>query len=624
MQEVNEQTLKTISGVIDRTSTYDIPIQDGTINVGGITKEDYQDFKSNVIFNAEVDAINLENNILSEDNWTLGSGWTGSFARGFTHVTGSNETLECQISSYESATYVLRFTATNQYASTTESCLLVNLGGSPTFEQYQDDGTVTKYFTFQPTSGNLIFTPSANWSGNITDIGLYKIDTGVEIPPSFTIKDTDNNSAFEITATKSNLNNIVVGKNSLKKAVSAYHNTVFGNDALTNTSTGYFNTAIGNRSQRNCIGGTRNISVGYESLSNITYGDRNIAIGTFALQKVTTGRNNVGIGADAAWYTTTGSSNIAISNGALNSNTTGSENIALGYFAGGGNTTGSGNISLGRLANSYNTTGGYNYAIGYFAHYYGINDKFNIAFGFQAMSGHGSTDTQYNVAIGYNALKKNVGTNNIAIGNSNLTNASDNAGFNIAIGSDCMSQSVTCGEQGDNVVIGRSSGRNIAGLQNIAIGRGALNGACGYYNIAIGSSALQKTTAGGNIAIGLQSLAYCSTGEKNVAIGYTAGGNVTTAKNVVCINHAGANTDNGVYIGNAIIYNGTNMGICSAQPTAEARLTLPSGTDTIAPIKLHRGTLKTTPSAGTIEYDGSHLYFTDNSGTRHQLAEVTA
>ena len=611
--------------VMDETQTYiDAAVEKGL-------REEAAEYVDEAIANAVmipsykigVDSIGLGENLLSATGWTLGSGWSGSFSRGFTHANGYENTLECAVNSYESAYYVLKFTATNQYSSSTENCLLVSVGGSPNFEQYQDDGTVTKYFTFYPSSGNIVFTPSANWSGVISDIGLYAIPHTSLLDSSLVIRDANDNVSFSVTATDSELNNIIIGRDSLRKVVSANRNIVIGNEALTETATGYMNVAIGNRSQTYSIDGTRNISIGHSTLTNLTYGDRNVAIGTFALAAVTTGRDNVGIGADAGWHTTSGSHNIAISNGALNGNTEGSYNIAIGHFANPANTIGDNNISLGYLSNGYNTIGKHNFAAGYFAHYKGDDDRFNIAIGYQAMSDHGSADSNTdNIAIGRQALKTNVGNYNIAIGHNTLCSSTTETGYNVAIGYDVMSQSVASEAEGSNVVIGCSSGRNIVGTNNVAIGRGALNKACQSNNIAIGNDALRDTTSGGNVAIGLQALAGLSSGTNNIAIGYAAGSDVRDASNCICIGSAGHNTDNGVYIGKLINYNGSTMGLLGLDPVDNAGLLLPAGTKNIAPIKINPGVLTSTTVVGAIEFDGNHLYFVNQSGKRVQLAEA--
>ena len=43
------------------------------------------------------------------------------------------------------------------------------------------------------------------------------------------------------------------------------------------------------------------------------------------------------------------------------------------------------------------------------------------------------------------------------------------------------------------------------------------------------------------------------------------------------------------------------------------------GSPSTAPLKIHSGTLLATPEPGAIESDGTHIYWTDDGGTRHQL-----
>ena len=572
---------------------------------------------------AEFDSIDLGENLLTAAGWSKGAGWSGDFGAGFAHAIGSVAPLTFDVDSYEAGFYVLKFNATNQYSSTTESALLVSVGGSPSFEQYRFDGDGTQYFTFYPSEGGIVFTPSANWAGAVKNIGLYRLDYSSAVPSTYSVRDTDGHESFGLKATKADLRNVIIGKNVLPRLVSANDNIAIGHDVLTETATGYFNTAIGNNTQRYSINGTRNVSVGFSSLTNVTHGDRNIAVGTFALNRVTTGRNNVGIGADAAWHTTTGKNNIAISNGALNANTTGGDNTAVGYFALSGNTTGGNNIGIGYLSGAYNQSGNYNIALGYFAHYKGTENAHNIAIGCQAMSDlMDGVTAKNNIGIGYQALYKNTGKFNVAIGSNTLNNATTDTGNNVAIGFDVMSQAVASATEGDNIAIGHSCGRNIAGICNIVLGRGALNKACGNYNIAMGMTSAQNVTGESNVAIGLQALYNATTGNNNIAIGRTAGSNVSTASNVICIGAAGQNVNNGVYIGEVFAYNGSNVSIGHNAPVDYARVRLFAGDEDRVPLLIDSGTLAKNPHPGGIEFDGQHLYFTDSSGARKQIAVV--
>jgi hypothetical protein len=54
-------------------------------------------------------------------------------------------------------------------------------------------------------------------------------------------------------------------------------------------------------------------------------------------------------------------------------------------------------------------------------------------------------------------------------------------------------------------------------------------------------------------------------------------------------------------------------------PTAKIHIAAGESTASGSPLKLTAGTNLATPETGAIEYDGTHLYVTDSTGTRHQL-----
>ena len=78
-----------------------------------------------------------------------------------------------------------------------------------------------------------------------------------------------------------------------------------------------------------------------------------------------------------------------------------------------------------------------------------------------------------------------------------------------------------------------------------------------------------------------------------------------------------AGSANLTYNGSVMYLNGY-MGI-QATPTAMLTLGNPVGSPQVAPLKFTVGTLLGTPQAGAIEYDGSELYVTDSTATRHSL-----
>jgi hypothetical protein len=99
---------------------------------------------------------------------------------------------------------------------------------------------------------------------------------------------------------------------------------------------------------------------------------------------------------------------------------------------------------------------------------------------------------------------------------------------------------------------------NTEGKFNTATGAGALLANTSDENTATGAGALlsnttgdaNNTTGGQNTACGVNALVQSSAGSFNTALGINAGLNVTTASNVICIGHSGANVDNSCFIGN--------------------------------------------------------------------------
>jgi Chaperone of endosialidase len=87
------------------------------------------------------------------------------------------------------------------------------------------------------------------------------------------------------------------------------------------------------------------------------------------------------------------------------------------------------------------------------------------------------------------------------------------------------------------------------GGDNTAIGGQALIfNTVGFGNVAVGNLALTSNTAGnGNTAVGVDALGQ-ATGSRNIALGPEAGQQVTTASDVICIGHTGANVDNSCFI----------------------------------------------------------------------------
>jgi trimeric autotransporter adhesin len=259
-----------------------------------------------------------------------------------------------------------------------------------------------------------------------------------------------------------------------------------------------------------------NTAEGTNALLNLTGGTNNTAVGLSALLGDTTGDSNTAVGANALFSNTTGRQNTADGRGALHNNTSGDSNTATGAQALYANRTGSDNTANGFQALCNNSTGSSNAATGFQALYNNGSGNFNAATGFQALYNNGSGGN--NTATGFQALYSN------RVGFTNTAN-----GFQALYS-------------------------NTRGGGNTATGEGALaSNTTGDANTAVGTIALFSNTLGcSNTANGHNALSWNTTGSFNTVLGVSAGGNIETANNVICIGAfvAGEDVSDGCYIGN--------------------------------------------------------------------------
>jgi hypothetical protein len=104
-----------------------------------------------------------------------------------------------------------------------------------------------------------------------------------------------------------------------------------------------------------------------------------------------------------------------------------------------------------------------------------------------------------------------------------------------------------------NTAIGIAAlGANTTGDFNTAAGATALAlNMNGNGNTAVDAGALHYNASGSdNTAVGRSALENNETGFANTAVGVVGGFNVTTASNVICIGHPGADVSNTTWIGN--------------------------------------------------------------------------
>ena len=170
-----------------------------------------------------------------------------------------------------------------------------------------------------------------------------------------------------------------------------------------------------------------------------------------------------------------------------------------------------------------------------------------------------SDNVNYNVGIGYRALKEITGTSsyNTAVGyeaGTDITTGSENSLFGYGTGA-----RITTG--GYNSCLGRDAGKSITtGGSNVAIGYqafGSTTSTTGSNNIGIGYGSTYNLTSGAyNTSLGMDSGRNISTGTENVCLGHNAGKRIQTSSYQIAI---GLSAMGGS--GNALFTGTYNVGI---------------------------------------------------------------
>lgn len=308
-------------------------------------------------------------------------------------------------------------------------------------------------------------------------------------------------------------------------------------------------------------------------------------------------------------------------------NTVGKQSVGIGYNALLSNTTGFWNVAVGEQALAYNTVGSRNIALGYVALTSCVAGHRNIALGSFAMKD--TRDGHNNIGIGADVMQNNLdGYGNVAIGLSNCASGTDITG-NVAIGYTSMVSVKT----NYNVSVGFESGYKLdTGSEQIAIGRGALReNTAGIRNLVVGNNSFNNVAATDpqrNVVIGSNSMVDAGNCDFNTIIGNNAGSGMTSANSCIIIGYnvtsPSATSDFRLNIGN-LIYgrmaaSEKRIGINVENPLATLHLPASDGSVSSAPLRMDAGVLLTNPADGTVEYDGTSLYFTDNTNTRRTIS----
>jgi hypothetical protein len=175
----------------------------------------------------------------------------------------------------------------------------------------------------------------------------------------------------------------------------------------------------------------------------------------------------------------------------------------------------------------------------------------------------------------------------------------------------------------ENVVLGYSAGRYVAGNYNTLLGSYAGDGiTSGSSNIAIGYKAEVPTaTASNQLSIG--NLIYgtgidgtdatISTG--NLGIGVKAPGSRLVVKGTGATNATSSfNITDSADASKFFVRDDGNVGIGTTAPTAVLHLKAGTATANTAPLKFTTGTSLTTAEAGAVEFTTDDLFFTITTG----------
>lgn len=251
--------------------------------------------------------LRVGNNVLTDDIVTLGTGWSGSLAEGFTHTSGNTEPLTFAVGAADGEAYLVDGTDSGY----NQAAIALSLGDSPTSEPYNGTPTIQWGLICVGDNGALKIIPTSGYTGKITGLMCRKISD-------------DGENEVEIT-----LGDIQHMDNS-------------------NHLTGFWNIAMGGNALGNSVNGTRNIAIGKSSLAALKSGGRNIGLGTYTLSQMEKGENNIAIGADAGLELDESSTNVMIGKSAMyyGKNT---ECVAIGLNAlkGGAATAANGVLAIG-------------------------------------------------------------------------------------------------------------------------------------------------------------------------------------------------------------------------------------------------------------------------------------
>lgn len=364
-----------------------------------------RDGANNAVRYVAMQVLRVGENVLTDDMVTLGAGWSGNLADGFTHTTGNTEPLVFAVGAADGESYILEGT---KPSTALERAILLSLGDSHESDPHDGSATLLWGLTCVGDDGALKITPANGFAGTLSNLTFRKVT-----------EDGENEVTIELGDIQ--------------------------HTDMPNHLSGFWNIAMGEGALESSVNGTRNIAIGRYAERALKTGGRNIGIGTFAMSQMETGENNISLGADSIFKTKKASNCIAIGKAAMAYGSEYSYNIAIGdsamYGASGDGTTSKNNVAIGSQAGYYGG-GQENVFIGKLAGYKNANNMNTFLGGAAGKEATGWGCT----AIG-NQATTNTHSQSTAIGQGASTTKSKQ----VVIGADSIVETVL---KGDLVVRG--------------------------------------------------------------------------------------------------------------------------------------------------------------------------
>ena len=377
------------------------------------------------------------------DTWTS-TDWTGSWAVGWTHPTGTIETISLGATGSGGSGYAIGdILSVDTGGGTGGRVKVKTLSGSAvaTFELMSVTGTAkgsgyavgnnytTTYVTGTGTGATVNVLTINNttaltdtgmtaptigykyqvaWTVSAASVGTFTVTIGGQVSAATTVGATSGN--FGPTAT-------TIGKLIITPTATFNGTIVISVKRLTAVSTPlsvWQDSGNVSRCEIRESTSANNTAVGLLAGGYFTTGIDNTAIGSSALASDTSGSYNSALGYQALYANTLGTYNTAVGYLSLTANLTGTGNTAIGYGSLKANTSGIQNTAVGEQALWANLVGGQNTACGEEA-LYACTGSNNSGFGFNALGNVGAGGT--NTGLGTSALcNVSTGSGNVGVG----------------------------------------------------------------------------------------------------------------------------------------------------------------------------------------------------------------